>query len=342
MRESEHHLVLGSATYVDSPVLPAELSHEPWSEDAARWRLKQLRPELPLAVPDGAVFAGGNANDAWIFDDLVLRICWRADRGRFLREAALLGELPEYLPHASVLAVGANDFVSWMLSPRLAGVPMLHVLAGLREDQRRSLLRDTAAIVRDLHEWQPSPELRVLLHDRPGLAFARPMSVWAADQVPLPLPRLLAQVPLAKAVPGMDSDLIDAAVDRIRSLAEHDPFTGNPTDHCVVHGDATLANFLVHEGRITALIDFEYARIGPRDLELLSPVLFGSGFGLDIWQEVYPELFSALNLRPRVWLYELCCALRGVIWWPPFPGESPSTHPPVVKLRALVDASTEW
>jgi Phosphotransferase enzyme family len=36
----------------------------------------------------------------------------------------------------------------------------------------------------------------------------------------------------------------------------------------VVHGDAHLANVLWHDGRLAALLDFEWARIGPPDLEL--------------------------------------------------------------------------
>lgn len=33
--------------------------------------------------------------------------------------------------------------------------------------------------------------------------------------------------------------------------------------------------------------------------------------------EDYPALVGAADLDRRLWLYELCFALRGVIWWPP-------------------------
>jgi hypothetical protein len=332
--------------YVDAPRLPGELAFEPWSEESARWRLAQLAPELPFPVPRAAVFAGGNSNDAWFFDDLVLRVCWRADRKRLLREAALLAGLPADIPHPAVLASGQGADMSWLLSPRFPGVPLVQLLGELDPGEVRRLMGDTAQIVKALHEWRPPPELRALLADRPGLDLGDAMSTWAADHVPLPLPRALeAIVPLAKQVPGIDPGLVDDAARRIRSLAAHDPFTeGDEQRLVVVHGDATAANFLVDAGRITALIDFEHARMAPPDLELLSPVLYGSGFGLGEWRTTYPELFERPDLRQRVWLAELCAALRGLIWWPPPPGESTGDepHPPVVTLRRLITAPTPW
>jgi hypothetical protein len=73
-------------------------------------------------------------------------------------------------------------------------------------------------------------------------------------------------------------------------------------------------------------------------------VLYGSGFGLGEWRTTYPELFERPDLRQRVWLAELCAALRGLIWWPPPPGASTGDepHPPVVTLRRLITAPTPW
>lgn len=332
--------------YVDAPSLPAELASEPWSEESARWRLAQLRPELPFFIPPSVAFGGGNSNDAWFFDGLVLRVCWRADRTRLLREAALLAELPAAIPHPEILAYGEDAAMSWSLSLRCPGVPLVHLLPDLGSREARRLMRETGKMVKALHEWQPSPQLRALLADRPAIDLRDPMTTWAADHVPLPLPRALeAIVPLAKQVPGIDLELIDAAANRIRSLAAHDPLAEEDERRLViVHGDATAANFLVNAGRITALIDFEHARMAPPDLELLSPVLYGSGFGLDEWRISYPELFERTDLQQRVWLAELCTALRGLIWWPPPPSASTDDvlHPPVATLSRLITSPTPW
>lgn len=331
-------------SYVDATPVPPDVATEPWSPEAAAWRLDRLRPHLPVRVPLDATFAGGQANDAWLFGGDVLRVCWRADRRRLLREAHILQELPDDVPHAEVSASGLAEEMSWVLSPRLPGRPLVE-MQQVSPAVLRDVFRQMAEILRVLHGWSPSPSLRDELAERPDMSLDRPMSVWAADLVPLPLDRLEVVAALARSVPFVDPALVNAAMARIATLARHDPFPVTADDDaCVVHGDATAANVLVHEGRITGLIDFEYARWAPRDLELLSPVTFGMGFGVDWWQEDYPELFAGEHVRERVWLYELCCALRALVWWPP---ESPqrgddSDHPPIQRLRSLVAAPTPW
>jgi aminoglycoside phosphotransferase (APT) family kinase protein len=72
----------------------------------------------------------------------------------------------------------------------------------------------------------------------------------------------------------------------------------------VLHGDFYLGNVLVHGGHVSALIDFEFSRMGPRDLELISVVRAldaESRLGLQrppllAWlAEDYPELFAPLT-----------------------------------------------
>jgi hypothetical protein len=97
------------------------------------------------------------------------------------------------------------------------------------------------------------------------------------------------------------------------------------TGGSVIHGDAHLANVLWHDGRLAALLDFEWARIGPPDLELEAvcrddpaiearaahgscaagdvPMLAGLRAG-------YPGLFEHEHLTERLWLYELCHQVR--------------------------------
>lgn len=284
--------------------LPDELACRPWSEDSARWRLARL----PFAVPSDAEFRGGNSNDAWLFDDEVLRVCWRADRGRLLREAALLYELPATVPHAEVISSGSSENVSWVRSPRLPGKPLEDLLPELSIAETRALFRQFAGIWKALHDWKPSADLARTLSERPRLDLQIPESAWQSDLVPLPIGRIAAIVDVASRVPHVDGALIKAASERIHSLALHDPFTDDAKHASVIHGDATVGNILVEGGRITGLIDFEYARMGPRDLELLSPVLFASAYGLDWLRADYPELFEGSDIRERLWLYELCCA----------------------------------
>jgi len=69
-------------------------------------------------------------------------------------------------------------------------------------------------------------------------------------------------------------------------------------------------------------------------------MLFGVAYGMDWLRRDYPRLFEGENLRERLWLHELCCALRALIWWQPTrPSED---HPPVFTLRRLVKEPSTW
>jgi Phosphotransferase enzyme family len=205
-----------------------------------------------------------------------------------------------------------------------------------------ALFDELAAILAALHAWTPPPEIATLMHDRPQLDLADPLSVWAADLVALPIPRALAVSDLVRALAHVDPALVDAAVERIRSLAGADALATPREPWVVVHGDAVIGNVLVHGTRNSALLDFEWARLGPPDLELVSLVRMAQGlpFPLLAWlQEDYPRLFAAPDLERRLWLYELGYMLRGVIWWPPERPEGELTPKHLIHiLRALIDA----
>jgi aminoglycoside phosphotransferase (APT) family kinase protein len=85
-----------------------------------------------------------------------------------------------------------------------------------------------------------------------------------------------------------------------------------------VHGDAHLGNALWKDGRLTALLDFEWVRLGPPDLEI-EPYLRADTAGLTHtslretlgWlAESYPAMFAVPDLVRRLWLYQLANAVR--------------------------------
>jgi hypothetical protein len=215
----------------------------------------------------------------------------------------------------------------------------------------RDVFRQVAEVLKTLHEWAPSSELRDLLHERPDVAPADPLSVFGSDLVLLPIWRILTQVELAKALPHVDAGLIDAVAARIVLLSDADPFVRGTESGVVVHSDPSLGNWLVSGGEVTALLDFEWARTGPRDLELVVPIFTAqralpdehSGLStaryLSWLAEDYPLLFAAPDLDRRLWLYELCFFLRGIIWWPPSgPERTLEAHHHLHTLRRLLDA----
>jgi prepilin-type processing-associated H-X9-DG protein len=105
-----------------------------------------------------------------------------------------------------------------------------------------------------------------------------------------------------------------------------------------VHGDAHPANILWHDGHVTALLDFEWVRLGPPDLEIEpylrwhhraaankaeTPAILG-------WlAESHPAAFSPPRLTSRLWLYQLAFTLRHILIQPPDrpASELPADHP---------------
>jgi hypothetical protein len=76
---------------------------------------------------------------------------------------------------------------------------------------------------------------------------------------------------------------------------------------------------------LVALLDFEWARIGPSDLELEAacredPIIedaaesgpiAASEVPMLVWLRAgYPELFNREDLTERLWLYDLCYQVR--------------------------------
>jgi hypothetical protein len=144
----------------------------------------------------------------------------------------------------------------------------------------------------------------------------------------------------ARRLPFVDRGVVDAVAERLQEWRASDPFlTDEPV---VVHGDAGTTNLLWHQGRIVALLDFEWVRWGPRDLELAPFVGFLGGRSAVLsWpEEDYPRLFAAPDLVDRLWLYQLAGVLRGLVVHPPSgPEDARRPHGAVWELRRLLEGA---
>ena len=166
-----------------------------------------------------------------------------------------------------------------------------------------------------------------------------------SELVLLPPSSVLGLIPLASQLPFVDHDVLDAAAERLGELGN--PMTAD--GEVLLHGDFYLVNVLVHGDHVSALIDLEFCRMGPRDLEVISVVRAldaESRLGLRrppllAWlAEDYPELFGPADLDRRLWLYAIAYTIRQIIFWPPDRAEADDlevTHP-LHTLRRLIDA----
>jgi aminoglycoside phosphotransferase (APT) family kinase protein len=316
---------------------------EPEGVAYARERLARIR----VRVPEDAEYVVSWSNDAWLCDDVVVRVCFRGDRSRMTREAAMGAVLPPEVLYPRVLDYGEDDGLAWMVVARVAGTPLWERWKAMPDAQLRPIARQFAEVLRVLHSWKPPDDVMALLraHDFDAGPDAR--AVTGHDLLPLPAPRWRPLVDAAVTMPFVDAGVVRACAQRLVELAAHDPFVGS--FERVVHGDANFANALEHKGEMTALLDYEWARLGPPDAELVSFVR-AAGYWrgesrverppVIAWlEDDYPELFAAPDLRERIWVTELVYILRQLVVWPMDrpAAEQPDEHP-VHTLPRLVEA----
>jgi hypothetical protein len=286
-------------------------------------RFAIVRQHLPVEFRD-SVLVESWSNDTWVNEELVLRVCWRGDRERLLREHELLITLPISVPHASAVAFGRIADLTWMLLRRIQGERLDLVWPSLSIDARRDAVLSLGNVLSNLHDWVPPPNIRkMLLHSTLTVPASRD-AVVGSTIVPLPLERVALLLDCLESFPGMSEELLRRVRMRIDSLGS--VFSASELeDGLVIHGDAHFANALWFEGCLVALLDFEWARIGPSDLELEAacredPIIEdaaesgpipASEVPMLVWLRAgYPELFIRENLTERLWLYELCHQVR--------------------------------
>lgn len=315
---------------------------EPYGIASAAHRLELLAPALPFPV-SGARLVPSNNNDVWRLQAGYLRVAWRGDRGRLGREARLLGRLRGVVPVPEILDCGGDERLSWSLTAAVPGTPFDRLCTWPAPGGLRDIARETAGLLRALHSWPVPADLAGMLA-RPA-ADPDPLRRAGAELVLLPPSSALGLIPAARQLPFTDHGVLDAAAARLRELGDP-PGDGGDV---LLHGDFYLGNVLVRDGQVSALIDFEFARRGPPDLELIPVVR-----ALDIetrlgvprppllaWlAEDYPGLFAAPDLDSRLWRYAIAYTIRHIIFWPPDRAEADGLDPghPLHTLRRLIDA----
>jgi hypothetical protein len=237
-----------------------------------------------------------------------------------------------------------------MLTRRIGGVTLDQVWLNPDRGLVRAVMADYAHRLKVLHAWTPPQDIADLLVEH---ARARPEGVEAVigiDVLPLPLERSAALVSAAKALAHVDPGMVEAAWSRMTDLAGFDPLA-EPGAR-VVHGDATYPNILVDGDRVSALLDFEWARLAPPFVELVAWIRLLEDLRdesapvppvIDWLQADYPDLFADPELAERLWIAELAYTLRHLVFWPPdAPEETLQRDHPLHRLRRLIDKPIVW
>lgn len=207
-----------------------------------------LDPSAPLER------ASSVTNEVWLTPTHVVRVNRRHDN-RLAREAAVAAVLPEEVGYPRIVAHGHRQGEDWLIVERVPGTPLAHCWPDLRPDERRRAVAQLAARLAALHRTKAPADLPPI-DGAPQL-----LEVGSVD----PTPPLIDALEQATRLDHVDPLLIREAIDLVRRAGGSlQPFSATT----LVHGDLTFENVLWHDGEITALLDVEWARQGPRDLDL--------------------------------------------------------------------------
>lgn len=275
------------------------------------------------ASSEGLERADSVTNEVWVTPDYVVRINRDASL-RLHREAVLSQVLPDEVGYPALIQHGGEVGSDWLVAARLPGIPLSRAWPTMDRDARREAVRQVAMRLRAVHQT-PCPKLDGL-HDVPQLLDPAPTGAQATA-------RLVRAIDKAAGLPNVDATLMADARDQVEDMAGAlDPFNART----IVHGDLSFENILWDGRQVTALLDFEYARPGPPDLDLdvllrfcalpylhVAPDYEAETRAADYeevpwwFAEDYPELFSHPRQLDRVRLYSIAWDVNELLAFPP-------------------------
>ncbi len=292
----------------------------PQTERADAVALAALR-DAGLQVAEPLRHASSTNNLVFLSGENIVRIN-RGDNDRLLREAELCAVLPNLRWTPEVVASGSVDGATYLIVRRKRGSTLARWWSGMRASQRQDAVEQLAGCMRAIHFTEVPIGLAPLKKT--------PQLIGSPENPMLPVLHGLQQLRNNRYV---DSATIDDLSGKVSSLAKVlDDFTASR----VIHGDLTFENVLWDGSQITAILDFEWARGGPRDLDLdvllrfvqwphlhVDPAIAAQTMPSDYadvprWMaNAYPELFSPRHLRQRLALFAIAFELRATLNNPP-------------------------
>jgi aminoglycoside phosphotransferase (APT) family kinase protein len=289
-----------------------------WAEARARRALAEAG--LDYAMP--LTRASSVTNEVWLGADYVIRVNRRPNQ-RLRREAFLGPLLPPEVHYPEIVAYGGELGADWLIVHRLPGEVLSRRWPSMTTGERRSATRQFANVLKHLHEVR-TPDGLPEIDAAPQLLANTEYGVTAP---------LLAALDAVMEMPHIDRRMVY----EVREFVEyaHDVLEPFDTTH-IVHGDLHFENVLWDGRAITALLDFEWARGGPRDLDLDVLLRFCAFPYLHVAEdyeaqtlsrdyapvpywlaEDYPELFAVPDLLDRMRLYCIAYDVRELLTFPP-------------------------
>jgi aminoglycoside phosphotransferase (APT) family kinase protein len=293
-------------------VVPSRLA-----ELRARRALAEARldPELVLSPIESVT------NEVWSAGDVVVRVNRRI-HSRLRRESELAALLPPTVRYPALVAAGRGQGADWAVLSRVPGIPLVRCWPGLTTVERKGAISELASAVRALHEVE-APRRLSEADDPPQL-----LGTGAFPAEPL-----FAGLERARHLANVDKGVLTEAEAFVRALQPAlEPFRATT----LIHGDLHFQNVLWDGDHLSALLDLEFARAAPADLDLdvflrfcCYPFLFvpesreaeaqASAYEqVPYWfRDAYPSLFGHPRLFDRLRLYAVAFDVKDLLAWPP-------------------------
>ena len=274
---------------------------------------------LPSDVP--LERASSVTNEVWITPEHVVRVNRHPNR-RLEREAFLGPRLPDDVGYPGVVAYGGEIGADCLIVERRHGDVLSRAWPTMHRDERRRAVAQLATLLKRLHDT-PAPA---------GLPPTATPQLLSSDVLPAVAP-LLEGLDRAAELDHVDAAFVTDLRAAVRDLGVAvEPFASTT----LIHGDLHFENVLWDGYVVTALLDFEYARPAPPDLELDVFLRFCAHPQLHVAEDYehltrpedyaeipwwladeYPELFAHPRVYDRARIYCLAYDVRDLLEVPP-------------------------
>jgi aminoglycoside phosphotransferase (APT) family kinase protein len=267
------------------------------------------------------VLSGGQVNRVFLIDTTyVVRIGSREDAfERLKHETELIQSLEGKIPVPRIYAFGQQDGLVYQIQQFIPGQKLYSIWRNLQPDVQENMVAELATHLKVVHSIN-YPHFGYASQD------TKRYDVWSdflSDKFKHTLEEIKALN--LRMVPGF----LEMAVDYF-DKHKHVLQDGVPT---LVHGDLSLVNILADNGRVSAILDFEYSMQAPLDYELWVMEAFclypndwaeedkedfcTADFAsfIPLLRKHYPALFEVRYLRERMNLYHLDAALSSHLAW---------------------------
>lgn len=189
----------------------------------------------------------GYSSATWVGDGVAVRITHTpVDMAAVV---ALVRALPREVGHPRILGAGTTEGHDWIVTEEVRGQNLYEAWPTLTPAERRRAIRQLWARVQIVHD--ATPTLRPLVGSHAGF-----------------IPATSDDATATAARAGAAVGLSDVQRSRFHEVIEGYFRAAPLVDQVVTHGDLALMNALWDEGNVVALLDFEFAMLGPAEIDL--------------------------------------------------------------------------